>query len=120
VFDRHIAAMRFCKEQRESNPDILLTVRLGETDIKILSKTDLDSNWNQIELPKNLPKFNNNVVWEGLSQSKSTQEIEEFSPMKGALPSEQTVAEMVKQAEKQAKRKDVSPLSNANHSKKSK
>ena len=39
VFDRHIAAMNFCREQRESNPDILLTVRLGESDIKILMYT---------------------------------------------------------------------------------
>ena len=90
----------------------MITVRTGETDIKILAKDEIESQWKQVQLPENLPPFNNNVLWEGLSSSKIRADIEEFSPMKGNLPSEKSVSEMVKTAENLAKRKNVSPLGN--------
>jgi len=90
----------------------MITVRTGETDIKILAKDEIESQWKQVQLPANLPPFNNNVLWEGLSNSKIRADIEEFSPMKGDLPSEKSVSEMVQNAENLSKRKTVSPLGN--------
>merc|ERR1712074_377575 len=103
--------MQYCKKITERNTEILMMVRLGETDVRILTKEDNSSNWNNVSLPDNLPQFNNNVLWDGLSQSKILAEIEEFSPTKGPLPSEKNVAELVKTVENLAKRKEVSPPS---------
>ena len=83
-----------CVEEREKNPDTILTVRLGEEDIKILTKSEDDTRWKEVPLPS-LPRFNNNSTWDGLTNTKMRINIEDFSPMKGALPSQKNVEQNV-------------------------
>jgi len=87
VFDRYLAALDYCKQCKDIDPGLIMTVRLGETDVRIMSKTESENDWRTEVLP-DLPSFNNNIFWEGLISTKIRPNIEEFSPMKGALPSE--------------------------------
>ena len=107
VFDQHLAALNFVKDLREEGSDTIWTVRLGESDVKILTKNIHDTQWIDYQLPK-LPNFNNNIFWEGLSSTKIRAKIDDFSPMKGTLPSEKVVIKEM--TDSSMKRKEVSPL----------
>ena len=65
----------------------MYTVRIGRSDIRILQKGNSEESWKDISLPKNIPDFDNNAIWEGLTPSRTLTEIEDFSPLKGELPS---------------------------------
>merc|ERR1712105_572863 len=111
VFDRYIGAINYTKKIKEKNPENFFSVRLGTYDIRLLSKNSHDEDWRMEVVPSDIPKFNNNISWEGLSNTKQKPNIEDFSPMKGMLPSEITLDKSLEKAN-DLKRKDVSPLAN--------
>ena len=48
-------------------------------------------------MPDDLPNWDNNIIWNGLTKTKVLKDIKEFSPIKGELPS---TAEMKKRKER--------------------
>ena len=87
----------------------MVTVRLGKDEVRILYKEDSQGEWSEAIIPKELPNWDNNIVWDGLTKTKVLKDIKDFSPIKGELPS---TAEMKKRKErtpdgKEAKRSKV-------------
>merc|ERR1712240_61327 len=87
IFERYRGAQEFAAELREKSDATMYTVRIERSDIRILQKGNSEESWKDISLPKNIPDFDNSAIWEGLTPSITLTEIEDFSPLKGELPS---------------------------------
>ena len=77
----------------------MVTVRLGKDEVRILYKEDSKGEWCVAKIPNDLPKWDNGIVWDGLTKSKVLKDIKDFLPIKGELPS----------AAERKKRKECTP-----------
>jgi len=65
----------------------MVTVRMGNEDVRVMYKESDQGEWICGVLPDDLPSWDNNVYWEGLTKTIVLKEIQDFLPIKGDLPS---------------------------------
>ena len=71
IFNRYRAAQEYVAELRESSEEGMYTVRVSKTDVRILFKKEINVVWEEVTIPSNLPEFDNNCLWEGLTPSRN-------------------------------------------------
>ena len=96
-YGRWSAAWVIAKEIEKKEQVAMVTVRLGKDEVRILFKDDMQGEWKDAIVPKDLPNWDNAIVWDGLTKTTVLKDIKDFSPIKGELPS---MAEMKKRKER--------------------
>merc|ERR1711895_229533 len=120
IFRRFTAAQDLCKKLRTEYPDIHYTVRIGESDVRVLWREKDTKFWSNVgdKYIDELPPWEDNRKWNGMRNEMELPNYDKYSPLKNGRGSEkykkdeEVVSERteVKKLEGSSKRKETSPI----------